>query len=245
MSDSNITDFGYQQIPEAEKVKRVGQVFSSVANKYDIMNDLMSLGIHRWWKRLTLLLSGVRAGHRVLDVASGTGDLAKLLGQQGAEVCLSDINMDMLQIGRNKVLDAGLFKNIQYAQANAENLPFPDNHFDCVTIAFGLRNVTRKENALKAMYRVLKPGGRLLVLEFSQPFFPGVQPLYDLYSKILPQLGNWIANDAASYQYLVESIRMHPNQEKLKAMILASGFDECDYYNFSGGIVALHRAFKY
>lgn len=248
-SPEQITDFGYQQVPIHEKTAKVVEVFSSVASKYDIMNDLMSLGIHRYWKRFAIELSGVRQGQQVLDLAGGTGDLAKHLvkrvGEQG-RVCLTDINANMLMVGRDRLLDRGIITQVDYIQANAESLPFASNYFDCVTIAFGLRNVTDKAKALRAMYRVLKPGGRLIVLEFSKPVLPILEYIYDTYSfHLLPKIGQLIANDAASYQYLVESIRMHPNQEQLKTLILDAGFDECDYFNLSAGIVAAHRAFKY
>lgn len=251
MSDQNhhsTTDFGYQKVPLEEKKQRVAGVFHSVAAKYDVMNDLMSLGIHRLWKRYTIELSGVRRGHRVLDLAGGTGDLAqrfaRMVGDTG-EVVLADINESMLRQGRDRLVDAGVVGNLRYVQANAEHLPFPDSHFDCITIAFGLRNVTDKAAALASMYRVLKPGGRVLVLEFSKPALPGLKPLYDLYSfTMLPMMGRLVAGDAASYRYLAESIRMHPDQETLKSMMETAGFERCDYHNLSGGIVALHRGYK-
>jgi demethylmenaquinone methyltransferase / 2-methoxy-6-polyprenyl-1,4-benzoquinol methylase len=236
---------GTARIPKAgsladdrEKVRRVGAVFDSVAGKYDVMNDVMSLGVHRLWKRFAIELSGVRKGQRVLDLAGGTGDLAvrlaRMVGPDG-EVVLADINAAMLEHGRARLLDQGIAGNVRFVQANAECLPFPDNHFDCITIAFGLRNVTDKDAALASMYRVLKPGGRLLVLEFSKPTVPGLAPLYDLYSfKLLPLMGKLIANDAASYQYLAESIRMHPDQDTLRAMMAAAGFEDCGYHNLSG-----------
>jgi demethylmenaquinone methyltransferase/2-methoxy-6-polyprenyl-1,4-benzoquinol methylase len=247
-SKSGVTHFGYQQVPLQEKARKVGEVFHSVADKYDLMNDLMSLGIHRLWKRYTIELSGVKHGQRVLDLAGGTGDLAarfsRMVGHKGT-VILADINASMLARGRARLVDEGVVGNVEYVQANAEQLPFPDNYFDCITIAFGLRNVTDKDSALRSMCRVLKPGGRVLVLEFSRPTVPGLKPLYDLYSfKVLPLMGKLIANDAASYQYLAESIRMHPDQESLKAMMAAAGFERCEYFNLSGGIVALHRGYK-
>ena len=251
MSDQDkqsTTDFGYQKVPLEEKAQRVAGVFDSVADKYDVMNDLMSLGIHRLWKRYAIELSGVRRGQRVLDLAGGTGDLAqrfaRMVGDQG-EVALADINGSMLRRGRSRLVDAGVVGNLRYVQANAEHLPFPDSHFDCISIAFGLRNVTDKQAALASMYRVLKPGGRVLVLEFSKPTLPGLKPLYDLYSfTMLPMLGRLVAGDPSSYRYLAESIRMHPDQETLKAMMEAAGLERCEYHNLSGGIVALHRGFK-
>ncbi|MBU1190933.1 MAG: bifunctional demethylmenaquinone methyltransferase/2-methoxy-6-polyprenyl-1,4-benzoquinol methylase UbiE [Gammaproteobacteria bacterium] len=243
------THFGFEQVDWRDKQRRVGAVFDSVADKYDVMNDVMSLGIHRLWKRFAIELSGVRKGQRVLDLAGGTGDLAArlahLAGPEG-EVVLADINGAMLAHGRARLLDQGIAANVRFVQANAECLPFPDNHFDCITIAFGLRNVTDKDAALRSMYRVLKPGGRLLVLEFSKPSVPGLAPLYDLYSfKLLPLMGKLIANDAESYKYLAESIRMHPDQATLRDMLTAAGFEDVSYHNLSGGIVALHRGFKY
>ena len=242
------THFGYQTIPSEEKVKKVAEVFHSVADKYDLMNDLMSLGIHRLWKRLTIEQSAVRQGQRVLDVAGGTGDLSarfsSMVGKRG-QVVLADINDSMLKVGRSRLLDRGLVGNLYYVQANAEALPFPDHCFDCITIAFGLRNVTDKDKALASMWRILKPGGRLLVLEFSTPQVKALSPLYDFYSfNVLPRLGKWVANDAQSYQYLAESIRMHPDQETLKQMMEAVGFERVCYQNMSGGIVALHKGFK-
>jgi len=243
------THFGFEQVGWNEKVRRVGAVFDSVAGKYDVMNDVMSLGIHRLWKRFAIELSGVRKGSRVLDLAGGTGDLAarlaRIVGTEG-EVVLADINAAMLEHGRARLLDEGIAGNVRFVQANAECLPFPDSYFDCITISFGLRNVTDKDAALRSMYRVLKPGGRLLVLEFSKPTLPGLAPLYDLYSfKLLPLMGKLIANDAESYKYLAESIRMHPDQNTLRAMMETAGFEDCSYHNLSGGIVALHRGFKY
>ncbi len=243
------THFGYQQVPTGQKAAKVAEVFHSVAAKYDLMNDLMSLGIHRLWKRYTIEMSGVRRGQRVLDIAGGTGDLtakfSKLVGAEG-EVVLADINDSMLKVGRSRLADRGIIGNVTYAQANAECLPFPDNYFDAITIAFGLRNVTDKDKALASMFRVLKPGGRLLVLEFSKPVAPGLGPIYDQYSfKLLPLMGKLVTNDSESYQYLAESIRMHPDQETLKGMMEGVGFEQVDYHNLTGGIVALHRGFKY
>jgi len=242
-------DFGYRQVPKEEKAHHVAGVFHSVADKYDVMNDLMSLGIHRLWKRYAIELSGVRRGQRVLDLAGGTGDLtarfARMVGPEG-EVVLADINGSMLQRGRARLLDEGIVGNVQFVQADAERLPFPADHFDCISIAFGLRNVTDKQAALASMERSLKPGGRVLVLEFSKPTVPGLKPLYDLYSfMVLPMLGRLVAGDAASYRYLAESIRMHPDQETLRGMMREAGFERCDYHNLSGGIVALHRGFKF
>ncbi|MCW8827728.1 MAG: bifunctional demethylmenaquinone methyltransferase/2-methoxy-6-polyprenyl-1,4-benzoquinol methylase UbiE [Gammaproteobacteria bacterium] len=247
--NDSTTHFGYQQVPKGEKAAKVAEVFHSVAAKYDLMNDLMSLGIHRLWKRYTIEMSGIRRGQRVLDIAGGTGDLAgkfsERVGPEG-QVVLADINDSMLKVGRSRLVDRGLIGNIQYAQANAECLPFPDNHFDLITIAFGLRNVTEKEKALASMFRILKPGGRLLVLEFSKPVAPGLGPIYDQYSfKLLPFMGKLVANDPDSYKYLAESIRMHPDQETLKGMMQTVGFERVDYHNLTGGIVALHRGFKF
>lgn len=247
--DPNTTDFGYQRVPTGEKVRRVRAVFDSVADKYDVMNDLMSFGVHRLWKRFTLGQTGLKPGGRALDLAGGTGDLALSLARQvGSEghVVLADINDRMLAVGRRRLIDAGVLGNVTYSQANAEELPFADNSFDCVTIAFGLRNVTNKDRALASMYRVLRPGGRLLVLEFSKPVVPGLAPVYDAYSfKLLPLMGKLVANDADSYRYLAESIRMHPDQDTLQGMLETAGFEQCSYYNLSGGIVALHRGFKF
>jgi demethylmenaquinone methyltransferase/2-methoxy-6-polyprenyl-1,4-benzoquinol methylase len=242
------THFGYQDVDAAAKAGMVGQVFDSVASKYDVMNDLMSFGVHRLWKRFTLDQSGVRPGQTVLDIAGGTGDLAgqfsKRVGQGGL-VVLADINASMLFTGRDKLLDKGLIDNLDYTQANAEDLPFADESFDCITIAFGLRNVTDKDKALRSMNRVLKPGGRLLVLEFSKPVLPLLSKAYDAYSfAALPMMGKLIANDAESYRYLAESIRMHPDQETLKGMMDEAGFVKTKYHNLTGGIVALHKGYK-
>jgi demethylmenaquinone methyltransferase/2-methoxy-6-polyprenyl-1,4-benzoquinol methylase len=243
------THFGFQQVPLEDKAGKVREVFDSVADKYDVMNDVMSFGIHRLWKRFTMEMTGLKPGQRALDLASGTGDLAAklstLVGSKG-EVVSSDINGAMLGNGRDRLMDKGIVGNICFVQADAQHLPFPDNYFDCVTMAFGLRNVTDKDLALRSIYRCLKPGGRLLVLEFSQPVVPGLKPFYDAYSfKLLPLMGKLIANDEASYRYLAESIRMHPDQKALKAMMVAAGFERCDYHNLSGGIVALHRGYKF
>lgn len=243
------THFGYRTVETDEKSALVAHVFHSVAPKYDLMNDLMSMGLHRLWKRYTLSEAGLRSGNAVLDVASGTGDLAKgfanIVGKTG-KVIMSDINEDMLQIGRDRLVDQGIISNIHCVQADAEQLPFIDNYFDCVSIAFGLRNVTRKLTALKSMYRVLKPGGKLLILEFSHTKIPLLKKLYDAYSfNIIPKLGEWVTNDRDSYQYLIESIRMHPDQAHLKQMLEEAGFEEVEYVNLCGGIVALHKGFKY
>jgi demethylmenaquinone methyltransferase/2-methoxy-6-polyprenyl-1,4-benzoquinol methylase len=243
------THFGFKEIPTHKKVEAVAQVFHSVAAKYDIMNDLMSGGVHRLWKRHTISQSGVRAGNKVLDIAGGTGDLtmqfSRIVGSTG-EVVLADINDSMLKVGRNKLENRGIVGNVKYVQANAEALPFPDNTFDCITIAFGLRNVTDKSAALASMYRVLKPGGRLLVLEFSKPESELLSQVYDQYSfRLLPFMGKMIANDAESYRYLAESIRMHPDQETLKGMMEEVGFERTSYQNLTGGIVALHKGYKF
>jgi demethylmenaquinone methyltransferase/2-methoxy-6-polyprenyl-1,4-benzoquinol methylase len=243
-----ITHFGYQSVPESRKAEKVAEVFHSVAAKYDLMNDLMSAGVHRLWKRFTIELSGVRQGNRVLDIAGGTGDLARqfsrLVGPAG-EVVLADINASMLKVGRDRLLDKGVAGNIRFVQADAEALPFPDNHFDVITIAFGLRNVTHKDAALRSMLRVLKPGGRLLVLEFSKPRNQLLSKAYDVYSfTLLPMMGKLVTNDSESYRYLAESIRMHPDQETLKGMMGEAGFERVTYHNMTGGIVALHRGIK-
>lgn len=251
MSDNpkDTTHFGYQEVPVHEKAGKVADVFHSVASKYDAMNDLMSFGIHRLWKKFTVEMSGIKAGQRVLDIAGGTGDLtakfSELVGNNG-EVVLADINSSMLQMGRARLIDKGMVGNIRYVQANAECLPFPDNYFDCISIAFGLRNVTDIDKALRSMQKALRPGGRLLVLEFSKPVAPGLKPLYDMYSfRILPKMGKLVANDEASYRYLAESIRMHPDQSTLIDKMKAAGLERCEYFNLSGGIVALHRGFKF
>lgn len=247
--DKSTTHFGYKTVEANEKEQMVAGVFHSVAAKYDVMNDLMSFGIHRLWKRFTIDCSGVRKGQKVLDLAGGTGDLtakfSRIVGEAG-QVVLADINDSMLKVGRDKLRNKGLGSNIAYVQANAEELPFPDNHFDLITIAFGLRNVTDKDKALASMQRVLKPGGRLLVLEFSQPQHEIMNKLYDFYSfNILPKVGRLVANDSDSYQYLAESIRMHPDQDTLKAMMEQAGLEQVEYFNLTDGIVALHRGFKF
>lgn len=248
MSDQKQTHFGYQRVANDEKEGLVAGVFHSVAAKYDLMNDVMSAGIHRVWKRFTIELSAVRTGQCVLDIAGGTGDLtakfSTLVGPTG-HVVLADINDSMLKVGRDKLINKGLVGNIDYAQASAEHLPFPDNTFDCITIAFGLRNVTDKDQALSSMLRVLKPGGRLLILEFSKPRNALLSKVYDKYSFcVLPAMGKLIANDADSYRYLAESIRMHPDQDTLKEMMEQAGFARCEYYNMTGGIVAVHKGIK-
>ena len=249
MTDPQSTDFGFERVPWRDKAGRVRGVFDSVARNYDLMNDLMSGGAHRLWKHFTLSLTGLRPGQRALDVAGGTGDLAAGLARQVGErglTVLSDINSAMLRRGRDRLTDRGILGNVQYVQANAERLPFADDAFDCITIGFGLRNVTDKPAALAAMRRVLKPGGQLLVLEFSHPVAPGLGPLYDAYSfRVLPLLGRLVARDESSYRYLAESIRMHPGQEALLEMMRAAGLEGCRYHNLSGGIVALHRGYKY
>jgi demethylmenaquinone methyltransferase/2-methoxy-6-polyprenyl-1,4-benzoquinol methylase len=247
MSDKT-THFGYKQVNVEEKAGKVAEVFHSVAGNYDLMNDLMSGGVHRLWKRVTIEMSGVRPGHHVLDIAGGTGDLAakfsKIVGPEGT-VVLADINDSMLKVGRDRLVDRGITDNVRFSQADAQYLPFPDNTFDVITIAFGLRNVTDKDMALRSMYRVLKPGGKLLVLEFSKPPNQLLSKIYDGYSfNILPKLGKLFANDADSYQYLAESIRMHPDQETLQGMMDNAGFANTDYHNMTGGIVALHRGVK-
>ncbi len=239
------THFGFKTVEEAEKQQKVGEVFHSVASKYDIMNDVMSAGLHRGWKRFAVDVSGAKAGDKVLDIAGGSGDLSKLfakkVGQEG-KVILTDINASMLAVGRDRMIDAGL--SVPASQCNAEQLPFADNTFDCVIVAFGLRNMTHKDEALKEMQRVLKVGGRLLVLEFSKVWQP-LEKLYDAYSfKFLPFMGKLIAKDAESYQYLAESIRMHPDQETLKQMMTDAGLGKVDYYNLSAGVVALHKGYK-
>ncbi|TVQ89781.1 MAG: bifunctional demethylmenaquinone methyltransferase/2-methoxy-6-polyprenyl-1,4-benzoquinol methylase UbiE [Chromatiaceae bacterium] len=246
--DRGTTHFGYRQVPVGEKQERVRAVFDSVATRYDLMNDLMSLGIHRLWKRRTIELAGVRRGQRVLDLAAGTGDLAErfasIVGPDGA-VIMSDINEAMLGQGRSRLVSAGVIGNLDYVLANAERLPFADHSFDCVSIGFGLRNVTHKQYALNEMFRVLRPGGRALVLEFSHPTVRPLARAYDLYSfTVLPTLGRLVTGDADSYRYLAESIRMHPDQETLREMMEQAGLERCQFYNLTGGIVAIHRGYK-
>ncbi|MCX7057661.1 MAG: bifunctional demethylmenaquinone methyltransferase/2-methoxy-6-polyprenyl-1,4-benzoquinol methylase UbiE [Proteobacteria bacterium] len=246
---SDTVDFGYERVAKAEKAERVRAVFDSVASRYDIMNDLMSFGVHRLWKRFLLSQTGLKAGQRALDVAGGTGDLSIGMSRQvgaSGRVVLSDINEQMLAHGRDRLLDAGVAGNVEFVQANAEALPFADQSFDCVTIGFGLRNVTDKAAAIASMFRVLKPGGQLMILEFSKPVAPGLGPVYDTYSfSVLPALGRLVAGDADSYRYLAESIRMFPDQATLASMMTTAGFDGVRYHNLTGGIVALHRGWRY
>lgn len=245
MSENKQTHFGFQTVNENEKARKVGEVFHSVAKKYDLMNDVMSAGLHRTWKRFAVSVSGVKSGDKVLDVAGGSGDLSRLFAKKvGAtgQVVLTDINASMLSVGRDRLIDDGA--SVPALQCDAEKLPFPDNYFDCVIVAFGLRNMTHKDKALAEMRRVLKSGGRLLVLEFSQVWKP-LAPIYDAYSfKLLPIMGKLFAKDADSYQYLAESIRMHPDQETLKQMMLEAGLAKVDYYNLAAGVVALHKGWK-
>jgi demethylmenaquinone methyltransferase/2-methoxy-6-polyprenyl-1,4-benzoquinol methylase len=251
MSEQNkksTTDFGFREVPVEEKVKKVADVFHSVAGKYDLMNDLMSGGVHRLWKKLTIEQSGARRGNTILDIAGGTGDLtirfSRIVGPQG-KVVLADINDSMLKVGRDRLMDRGVAGNVEFVQANAECLPFPDNTFDIITIAFGLRNVTDKDAAIRSMTRVLKPGGKVMVLEFSKTNNPALTKIYDFYSfNILPKMGQLIAGDAESYKYLAESIRMHPDQETLKSMMQNAGLVNCKYQNMTGGVVALHTGIK-
>jgi len=247
-SDDRTTHFGFEQVAVEDKVRRVSGVFDSVASRYDVMNDVMSFGAHRLWKRVAIDMCGVRPGHRVLDLAAGTGDLTRrfsqLVGEQG-RVIAADINAAMLNVGRDRLLDRGVYRNVSFIQANAECLPLPSDSIDCASMAFGLRNVTDKQAALDSLFRVLKPGGVLLVLEFSKPVIPGLDKLYDVYSfRMLPLMGRLIAGDADSYRYLAESIRMHPDQKTLKSMMEQSGFERCDFHNLAGGIVAIHRGYK-
>ena len=245
MSDRGTTHFGFEEVAESDKAQRVADVFDSVAQRYDLMNDLMSGGLHRLWKAFTIAKSGVREDSRILDVAGGTGDLALAFARKlgrGGQVWLTDINNAMLTRGRDRLCDRGVM--VRVAQCDAEKLPFPDDYFDCVTVAFGLRNMTHKDLALAEMRRVLRSGGRLLVLEFSKIWEP-LAPLYDLYSfKVLPWLGGKIANDPDSYRYLAESIRMHPDQQTLKVTMEQAGLEKVDYFNLTGGVVALHRGYK-
>ncbi len=246
---NNQAHFGFRSVSESEKTRLVGEVFSSVAKRYDLMNDLMSFGLHRIWKDFAVRQSGLGKGDRALDVAAGSGDLAirfaRQVGESG-EVVLTDINPDMLELGRQNMVNHGHLRNIRHVLADAENLPFEGERFDCVSISFGLRNITRKEQALKSMRRVLKPGGKLMVLEFSEPTSLQLRRIYDRYSfRVIPKIGQWVANDAPSYRYLVESIRRHPNQLSLKVMMENAGLDAVRIHNLAGGIVALHIATRY
>ncbi len=242
------THFGFQQVPQQDKQNLVRNVFDSVADNYDLMNDLMSLGVHRLWKHFVIQQANVKPAWRVLDVAGGTGDLAAAFAQRvgdTGQVVLADINANMLTVGRDRLLDKGLINRLQFAQVNAECLPFAHNSFNLITIAFGLRNVTDKQAALESMLSCLKPGGRLMILEFSAVKLPILRQIYDLYSfQVLPRLGEWVAKDAESYRYLAESIRMHPNQMSLQGMMEQAGFAHCTYHNLSGGIVAVHSGYK-
>ena len=242
------TDFGFEKVPIGEKARRVASVFSSVAENYDLMNDLMSFGVHRLWKRFAVELAHVRPGQNILDLAGGSGDLTRQIMRRSggkATVTLADLNAQMLDVGRRRLLDAGVLKGVSYVQADAEALPFPDEQFDIVTIAFGLRNVTVKERALRSMYRVLRPGGQALILEFSTLRLPLLDPLYKAYiMKVLPRMGQVVAGDSQSYRYLAESIRMHPSQEVLLEMMEVAGFERCSYHNLSAGIAAVHRGYK-
>ena len=248
-ADNKDADFGYEKVSSSEKTERVGRVFTSVADSYDIMNDLMSFGLHRVWKRYAIKALSPRPGFQVLDLAAGTGDLTALIHKQvGKSGCvhLVDINEAMLEKGRARLLDRGLLEGLDFTVASAEELPFADNHFDRIIIGFGLRNVTDKAQALSEMYRVLKPGGLAMVLEFSKTDNPVLAKLYDWYSfSLLPKMGEWVAKDKESYQYLAESIRMHPDQETLKAMMTIAGFEDCAFQNLTGGIVAMHTGRKY
>ena len=248
-ASAQTTHFGYEQVAIIEKQERVADVFHSVADKYDLMNDLMSGGVHRLWKRFTIETSGAKKGDTILDLAGGTGDLAakfaRIVGPTG-KVTLSDINPSMLENGRKRLTDMGIAGNIEYVEANAEDLPFEDNTYNITTMAFGLRNVTDKDAALRSIYRCLKPGGKLMVLEFSKPVIPGISTIYDQYSfKLLPLIGKLVANDEESYRYLAESIRMHPDQDTLQGMMEDAGFERCSYHNMTGGVVALHIGYKF
>ena len=247
-TSDDLTDFGFESVPREEEKGRVRGVFDSVADRYDLMNDLMSAGLHRVWKRLTVAKSGLRPGQVALDVAAGSGDLSLGLARQvgpGGAVFVTDINARMLALGRDRLINAGQVSNVHFLQADAEQLPFRSGTFDCVSIGFGLRNVTDKEAALASLLRVLKPGGRLLILEFSRPRLRLLDPLYDFYSlQVLPRLGQLILGDAGSYRYLAESIRRHPDQDALKALMIQQGFERCEYFNFSGGVVALHLGYR-
>ena len=247
MSSEKTTHFGFETVEWDEKEQKVAAVFNAVAQNYDFMNDIMSLGIHRLWKRLTVELAQVRNTHTILDLAGGSGDLSRLLCKSAKPyVVLADINAEMLNLGRDRLIDQGAHANSAAILANAENLPFANNSFDCIIIGFGLRNFTDKTKALKSALRTCKPGGKIMILEFSTPKLPYLKPIYELYLlKILPKLGEFFAHDATSYRYLAESISVHPSQDELKSLIERAGFEDCYYYNFSGGIVALHIAYKY
>lgn len=248
MTNQTTTDFGYEQVAPDEKTRRVGSVFTSVASEYDLMNDIMSFGVHRLWKRQAVHLCAIRKNYHVLDLAGGTGDIARLIQQQlgpDGHITLCDINASMLKHGRDRFVDKGIIKGVDYVQANAEALPFADNSFDCITIAFGLRNVTDKNAALRSMFSKLKYGSQLVILEFSKIVIPVLDKFYDHYSfNLIPRFGKLVANDEASYQYLVESIRMHPDQKTLADMMKHAGFENVQYNNLSGGIVAIHRGYK-
>lgn len=246
-NDDTTTHFGYKAVSTTTKAEMVRGVFDSVASRYDLMNDLMSAGLHRLWKRYTIDQAALKSGNVVLDLAGGTGDLARAftrkVGREG-HVILADINAAMLKQGRSRLINAGVSGNVTIVQVDAQNLPFEDSTFDCITMAFGLRNVTDKDAALTSMFRVLKPGGKAMILEFSEPN-KAIKPAYDLYSfKVLPTLGKFIADDPGSYQYLAESIRMHPDQETLKSMMESAGFERCRYHNMAAGIVALHIGYR-
>ncbi len=249
MSKDNFTHFGFEKIPSIEKTERVAEVFHSVAGKYDVMNDLMSLGIHRIWKKIAIELASIKTYHNILDLAAGTGDLslriAPLLDNTG-KLFVTDINFSMLELARHRLIDAGIAANTHYLIVNAENIPFPDNSIDCITMGFGLRNVTDKQAALASMYHVLRPGGKVIILEFSRPTFSPLNKIYDFYSfNLLPLLGKCIVGDEKSYRYLAESIRMHPDQLTLCKMMEEIGFENCDYHNLTGGVVAIHRGYKF
>ena len=248
MTEQSITDFGFEKVPVKEKASRVADVFTSVASEYDLMNDVMSFGVHRLWKRKAVDFCAIRRNYHVLDLAGGTGDIASLiherLGDDG-RVTLCDINTDMLKQARDRFINKGKIKRVDYVQASAETLPFEDNSFDCITLAFGLRNMTDKDAALRSMYQKLKYGSQLVILEFSKVVIPVLSKIYNEYSlKLIPRFGKVIANDVSSYQYLVESIRMHPNQEVLATMMKQAGFEKVQYYNLTGGVVAIHRGYK-